>query len=151
LPDTPLAIRLLGPPQIAVRPVLISAAMFTRPTCRRRTAWFAILVIAAGLLGSPFANAIAMRAGSVDTDLCSAVSGTGTATMPITPAGSRHTAHAGACECCTGSAPNAAFDAPAAVLPVGDECLTVHASSCVIRRPAFSARVGLARAPPRLS
>jgi len=124
--------------------------MFTRTTGRRRIAWFAIVVIAAGLLGSPFANAIAMRAGSVDSDLCTAVSGPGAATMAVTPAGSRHTAHAVACECCTGSAPNAAFDAPVAVLPVGDDCLTVHASSCVIRRPAFSVRVGLARAPPRI-
>jgi hypothetical protein len=126
--------------------------MFARRTCQRRFAWVAMIALVGGMLGSPFAHALALRVDGASSDLCSAVTPAGVAAKPMLPGGLGHAAHVSDCPCCTGSTPaiGPAFT-PASALPAEDTAVISAASRSEIRPATFPARVGPTRAPPLFS
>jgi hypothetical protein len=126
--------------------------MFARRIRQRIFAWVAMVALVGGMLGSPFAHALASRSGGPGNDLCSAMSPAGGASGPTTPGGLGHAAHIGDCPCCTGSTPGIAAAFPPAITLQADEPpLIIVTSRSEVRAQPFAARVGLARAPPRFS
>jgi len=129
--------------------VLFCRLMFAGRIRQRSFAWVAMIALMGGMLGSPLAHALALRAGGAGSDLCSAVTPAGVAAKPMVPGGLGHAAHVSDCPCCTGSTPAIAPAFPGAVaLPAQDTAVVSAASRPEIRPAAFPARVGPTRAPP---
>jgi len=129
--------------------VLFCRLMFAGRIRQRSFAWVAMIALMGGMLGSPLAHALALRAGGAGRDLCSAVTPAGVAAKPMVPGGLGHAAHVSDCPCCTGSTPAIAPAFPGAVaLPAQDTAVVSAASRPEIRPAAFPARVGPTRAPP---
>lgn len=106
-----------------------------------------MLALVAGLLGSPFVHAYAMRMAAVGADMCTATN----SPQPAAPA--RHDAsHGVQCECCTGAAPGVAHVATAVVTRFAPNvpALPLPAGSSLFASARFE-RSSLARAPPILA